>query len=334
MPAILSAALAFLILQPPLLPRLDDYLTRVVKLTASERARLAGGAPVTKLLDADKSTEVAVFGAVWIDAPMARYVAAVSDIETFERGGSFRITKRISETPALEDFAALHLPEEDVKDLRTCTVGDCEVKLGEQALRRFQSEIDWKAPDATAQADALMRQLLLEFVTGYLDGGNARLAVYRDKARPTFVASEFDAMTGLMPELTTYMPNLRRYLLEFPAVTLPGSTSFMYWQETAFGLKSTIRVSHLTIREGADDTVVTSKMLYASHYFWTGLELRVLLRDPPRGEGFWLVTVSRSRSDGLSGFTGRMLRGRVRREVEEGSLSALRSTKRLLEAAK
>jgi len=36
-------------------------------------------------------------------------------------------------------------------------------------------------------------------------------------------------------------------------------------------------------------TVVASKMLYASHYFWTALELRVLLADPARGAGFWFV---------------------------------------------
>jgi hypothetical protein len=74
------------------------------------------------------------------------------------------------------------------------------------------------------------------------------------------------------------------------------------------GLKPTIRISHLTIREGPDDTMVASKMLYGSHYFWTALELRTLVPDPARGPGFWFVTVSRSRSDGLGGFTGMIVR--------------------------
>jgi hypothetical protein len=65
--------------------------------------------------------------------------------------------------------------------------------------------------------------------------------------------------------------------------------------------------------------VVISKMLYASHYFWTGIEIRALVPDPVRGSGFWLPTVNRSRSDGLSGFTGKMIRGRVRSEVEKAS---------------
>jgi hypothetical protein len=114
-------------------------------------------------------------------------------------------------------------------------------------------------------------------------------------------------------------------------VTIPGATSFLYWQETEFGLKPTIRISHVTIREGSDGAVVVSKMLYASHYFFTGLELRALLPDPARGRGFWFVTVNRSRSDGLSGFTGKFVRCRVQSAVRDGMTAALRSTKERLE---
>lgn len=315
-------------------PRLDSYLTSIVALTPDERRQLLAGEPQTKLLDVDDRHEVAVFGAVWIDAPMRRYVEAVSDIESFERGGGFKITKRISSPPRLEDFSAMRLPDQDLDDLRRCRVGDCEIKLGEQALRRFRTEIDWNATNAQAAANALMQRLAFEYVSRYLEGGNAELAVYRDDARPTFVAREFASMVDRMPALTTYMPNMRRYLLEYPRVQLPGATSFLYWQETQFGLKPTIRISHLTIRQDSDNTVVASKMIYASHYFWTGLQLRVLLPNPARGSGFWFVTVDRSRSDGLTGFRGMFVRPRVRSEVENGVLAGLRATRERLEKAR
>lgn len=314
--------------------RLDSYLTNVVKLSEGERQRLLRGEPLTRLLDGDASKDVGVLGAVWVNAPRTRYVEAVSDIETFETGRGFKVTKRISAPPRFEDFSALHLPNDDLDALRDCRVGDCDVKLDEQALQRFRSSIDWRAPNARAKANALMRQLALEYVTRYLQSGNRELAVYRDKSRPTSVAHEFGLIVEQMPLLTTFMPNMRRYLLEYPHVTIPGATSFIYWQETEFGLKPTIRISHLTIRETPDDTVVTSKMLYASHYFWTGLELRVLVPDASRGTGFWFITVNRSRSDGLSGFTGLFVRRRVRSEVQEGTMAILRSTKQRLEAAR
>ena len=81
-------------------------------------------------------------------------------------------------------------------------------------------------------------------------------------------------------------------------------------------------------------TRLTPPSLYASHYFWTGLELRALVPDPSRGEGFWFVTDSCSRSDGLSGFTGAFVRRRVRSSVEAAALAALQSTKQMLEAAR
>jgi len=317
--------------QPTLPARLDSYIKSYVKLTPEEQKKLLAGQPVTKLLDADPNSEVALFGAVWINGPMSRYVAAVTDIEQFEKGANFLATRKISSPPRLEDFDALTLPDEDFKDLETCKVGDCEVKLGEDSLTRIQKETDWSKPTAKADVDRSIRKLAFEYVTGYLEGGNAKLAAYRDSKRPTFVAKEFASMVDRMPSLTEYLPDLKRYLLEYPKVTLPASQSFLYWQNAKFGLKPTIRINHLTIVEQPTHVDVVSKMLYSTHYFWTAIELRVLIPDPARGPGFWFVNVTRSRSDGLSGFTGSIVRGKARGGAEKGMEAALASTKEKME---
>ena len=187
------------------------------------------------------------------------------------------------------------------------------VKLSRDAIKKIRAEVDWTKPAANAAVEDLFRQLLYRYVTGYLQSGNARLAVYRDTDRPTFVETEFESLVGRMPSLAHYLPEVQRYLLDYPKATLPNSTDFLYWQEARFGLKPTIRISHLVVRQGAEETVVASKMLYSSHYFWTALELRVLVADPARGPGSWFVTVNRSRSDGLEGFMGRIIRRRVHR---------------------
>lgn len=312
---------------PPVPPAFERYLAQEVRLPAADRTRLLNGEPVTRMLEGDASAEVGAFGAVWIAAPMQRYAEAMLNIESFERGANFRQTRRISEPPVLEDFASLRLSDDDVADLRTCRVGHCEVKLSEAALQRVRREVDWRAPDHRARAEQVARHLALDYVTSYLSGGNGALAVYRDAERPTFVEAELRGLVGRLPELTSFVPEVRGHLLGFPSVTLPGSRSLLYWQETAFGLKPTVRISHLTLVERDEGMVVTSKMLYASHYFWTGLELRVLLPDPARGPGFWFITVTRTRSDGLSGFRGAIIRRMVRGEAEKGTLTALRSTK-------
>jgi hypothetical protein len=105
---------------------LEGYLSTTVRPSASERKRLMNGRPIAKLLDADESKEVAVFGGVWIDAPLRWYLEAMEDIDRVERDGAFTLTKRISAPPRLDDLDQLRLSEEDVEDLRSCRIGDCQ----------------------------------------------------------------------------------------------------------------------------------------------------------------------------------------------------------------
>jgi len=327
LPAVLSGQS-----RPPALPGLlESYVTKVVKPTAAQRKEMFAGQPITQILDADPSQEVSVFGIVWVKAPVARYVTAIRDIEQFEKGENFRVTKKVSSPPRLDDFAQLTLPADDLEDLKSCRVGACDLKLSEASLNRIRKEIDWAKPTAKADVERLARRLMLDYINGYLEGGDSRLATYRDSDRPTFVGAEFKTMVDRMPSLTEYLPDLKNYLLNYPKVSLPKAESFVYWQEAKFGLKPTIRINHLTIAEEPTHVAVASKMLYASHYFWTAIELRVLVPDPARGEGFWFASVNRSRSDGLSGFVGRLIRGKVRGEAQKGMEAALSITKTMLE---
>jgi len=313
-------------------PALDAFLSEAVRASAADRDTLTSGQPLVRLLDSDPAKEVAVFGAVWIDASPAAYVAAISDIERFERGDAIHATKRISDPAAASDFGAMSMTDEDFGDLKTCQIGDCALKVDESSLNALRAAIDWRKPTARADADAVIRRLALEYVNRYREGGNGTLGVYRDKQRPTFVADEFRSMIERLPRLGSEMPDVKAYLLNYPQSSLANSTDFMYWQEAEFGLKPVVRVNHLVIQTRQDRTVVASKLLYASHYFWTALELRVLLPDPSRARGFWFVMVNRGRSDGLSGFTGGVIRGRVRSELQKGMSGVLAATKSQLES--
>src|SRR5262245_4096670 len=70
----------------PLPARLESYIKTDVKLSSEKQKQLLAEQPVTQILDTDPAKEVAVFGAVWVHSPTARYVAAVKDIEGFEKG--------------------------------------------------------------------------------------------------------------------------------------------------------------------------------------------------------------------------------------------------------
>ena len=306
-------------------------LSDLVQFSPAELQALKSGQMVSKILDSNSDQEVAVAGAVWIDAPVSKGVQAMKDIEHLERGNGFLVTKRISNPPRLEDFSALELPEEDVKDLKKCRPGDCDVKLGEDAINRINMEIDWSKPTATADLNKLMRQLSLEYVTAYQRGGNKELAVYRSKKRPASVAEEFTAMIGEMRALRQREPALHQYLLNYPKARLPNATSFFYWHKVDFGLKPTIRINHVVITETPQRAIAATKQIYASHYFLTALEIRELTPDPSRGQGFWFVDVSRGRSSSLAGTKGKIIRGRAEKESLKGLDEGMEATKSLLE---
>src|SRR5690349_5804042 len=180
---------------------LEAYLAAEVHPSSGERTRLLSGDPVTRMLPSDASKEVAVFGAIWINASPRAYVNRVRDIESFEKGGPFRITKKISDPAMLDDFSQLELPADDVKDLRRCRPGDCKVKLSEKGLEAFRTQVRWNTESEKDDADGAFRRLALDYVNGYREGGNARLAVYRDSEHPVFVADEFRSMIERVPSL-------------------------------------------------------------------------------------------------------------------------------------
>jgi hypothetical protein len=317
----------------PLPDRFERYLSTVIRPSARDRSRMLEGAPLTKLIDTDDGNEVAVFGAIWIQASPQQYLDAVNDIETFESGAGFQVTKRIEDPPRREDFAALTLPPVDVKGLRSCRVGDCKIKLDEPTIAAIHARVDVAKPDAAETASAIVRARLLEEATVYQAKGNEALLVYQDDAPPRAAASEFEAMVNHMPELAEFLPELKADLLGHHPPSGSGGLNFLYWQIVSFGLKPTLRMSHVVSHQTAVGTVVSSAMIYSSHYFRAALELRVLVADPSRGPGFWFITINRSRVDGLGGLFGFFIRGRVRGDVQKGVLTVLSATKRKVEGA-
>ena len=280
-----------------------------------------------------------MFGIVWIDAPIDFFVEKYKEIETFEAGSGVLQIKKLSEPPRLEDFESLTIPDEDFEALPKCKVGDCDVKASEANLERLQREVDWDAPDARERATRVVHDMVLSYIEAYRRGGNAELAVYRDKKRPNFIAEEFAGLLENSPYLPIYFPEFHEYLLNYPQAELPHSEDFFYWAKNDFGLKPIVRLNHVTIYRPPSDpyagVAIASKQLYCSHYFHTALELRYLARDSarPDAKGFYFMNLNRSRSDGLTGFTGLVLGRTIKNRTREGQQSFLERTKRKVESA-
>jgi hypothetical protein len=263
----------------------------------------------------------------------ARDVARLRGTEGYSGVGELR------DDASVADLAGLTLDPDDVKALKNCREGSCDVQLPTASIQAFRDGVNWSRPDIVEQANALARPMVLQLLRAYREGGNDALGDYRDKQTPALIAEQFRTMIGRASALPDVLPELRQYLLDYPRAELAGADSFFYWEKVSFGLKPTIRVNHgVTYRRRAGEREVAAvaiKQLYASHYFHTALDMSVCVDDGAAGNtrGFYLLTVKGSQQEGLTGVKGSMLR-KIVVDKTRGSLeSALASIKRSVEQA-
>lgn len=308
--------------------------------SAAELRTLDAGTAVIRSLKTPVREELAHVGIVYIDAPVERFIEQFLDIERFERGPGIPHNGRFSTPPRLADLESLTLAATDVSALRACRPGHCDMKLSAAAMGRFQ-QVDWASPSAGREADQVAREMILDLVERYQRDGNAALGTYDDGAVPLQVADQFRALLASGDPLPAPVPALLAYLDEYPHGRPTGAEEFFYWTVVDFGLKLTVRVNHVTIypldasHPSRVSHVIAIKQLYASHYFHTTLELRFLVDGDRRSSrrGVSLVSVIRSRNDGMTGFKGVFLRPIITRRSRDAVRGYLEHVKRQVEGA-
>ena len=93
-----------------------------------------------------------------------------------------------------------------------------------------------------------------------------------------------------------------------------GAQSLFYWEKVVFGLKPTLRVTHAIAYQPVDQNglacAVAIKQLYASHYLRAAIDFSACVPAPDRDgqPGFYLVAFKGSEQEGVTGFTGSLVR--------------------------
>src|ERR1700722_17909923 len=180
-------------------------------------------------------------------------------------------------------------------------------------MDEFRSKVNWSAPDAGDQANKIAKELVLESLKRYQQGGNAGLGIYRDKNDPAAVDHAFQSLVSRAKAMPVLLPELHDYLLNYPKAKSDHIQSEFYWEKVNFGLKPTIRVLQAVLYRGADPSrpeyAVAVKQLYASHYFQTALDLTICIRDDDgKQPGTYLITLKGSQQAGLTGLKGGIVR--------------------------
>ncbi len=288
-------------------PGFHPFTKQEIRLSKEEIRKIQEGRAVMRILHTDVKSEIAILSLIRINVPLHYFLQLYRNIANFERGSSMPQIGVFSNPPKLDDLKNLKLDAEDLKEIKRCKVGSCQVELSAEAIQRIQKEVRWSDPKYYEQANQIVRQMILELVQEYQKTGNKALAPLQDRKKSTPAAEEFRNLLEASSYIKGYIPELHDYLLEYPDAKLPGAEDFFYWSVAEFGFKPTLRVNHMTIYRPEGESVpvtIVSKQLYASHYFRAALELRFLVPLENSADGFYFVWLNRSRTDGLEGLFG------------------------------
>jgi len=286
-------------------PDLQTFLQDQIGLSQKDLQEMEQGKILTKRLDTEKESEVAIFGIMHLGVPVDFFIEKYRDIGTFMKADQVVGIGVFDNPPQLANLRSLTLDPGDILAIQECKVGDCHIKLPAAVIERFGREVDWSKPDSPDRATEMTRQMLLDYVKAYSIGGDAALGQYDDQEHPLRLADEFHELLHESRYLYEYVPEMHEYLESFPRAELPNAENVIYWSEKKYEkLRPILSLNHVTIfkrPQGDIKTLIASKQIYASHYFEASLEIAALVEENEvaDGSGFYLLYLNRSRIDTL-----------------------------------
>jgi hypothetical protein len=294
-------------------PAPEEFLREQMQLSPGQIAGVQNGKACAKILPALNASDIFICGVVYIHAKPDAYLQFMRDVVHRKAVTGYLGGGEFSAPPTLEDLAGLFLERDDIEELKNCRPGDCELQLPEDSMEAARASIHWNSPDIAEQVTILAKRGIVRLLKEYQQRGDPSLLPYRDKRDPIPPAEQFRSLLNHLEWFPQYLPDLNRYLLQYPSSRPEEAQDFFYWEKVNFGLKPTIRVNHgIVYRTSRPEPihVLAIKQLYATHYFQTALDLSFCVPSAKvSGEnGFYLITVKGSRQEGLTGVKGGLVR--------------------------
>jgi hypothetical protein len=235
----------------------------------------------------------------------------------------------------LEDLAGLTLDPVDIEAIKRCRVNSCDLKMSAAFIERFRKEVNWSAPDYRERVTVKVREMLLEYVQGYLHGGNAALSTYNDKSYSLRPVDEIRSILQPAPYMYEYVPEFQNHLENFPNSDVDVE-DYVYWSKEKFALKPVISVTHVNIyklrQPNGFDVLIASKGIYATHYYEASLGLTGFIQsqssEPSRS---YLIYINRSRADALRGLFAGLKRSLISGSLRDATKKNMELIKQKLE---
>jgi len=202
-------------------------------------------------------------------------------------------------------------------------------------IERLQEQVNWEASDYQLQATQLLKQMLLDYVNDYRARGDSALIEYSDKRKAIRLAEEQRGLMATSSYLNDVLSGNSQYLKGFSRSNLVVVEDALVWSKIKFGLKPVIAVNHVVIYQQRDESgpqiLISSRQIYANHYFDSSLSLTAFVTIPGASASY-LLYENRSRADGLEGVFSKLKRGIVESRAINSLKTILQSSQQSLEA--
>src|SRR6516164_2428196 len=174
---------------------LKDFLSRKLGLNQDQITAIEHGQPFAKNAQPRSPAEIFVIGVIYINAAPESYVKFVSDLSNLRHLPflEFLAIKNFSNPPQLSDLQGFGLDNDDMRALRDCKPGKCEIQLpASNAMDELRKSVNWSAPNMNEQVNQLLQKLAFSRLQDHQKEGNRIFEpVYNDKGQQVNVGDQF-----------------------------------------------------------------------------------------------------------------------------------------------
>jgi hypothetical protein len=290
--------------------------------SAEELVKLEKRQPVVRSIRTNDKQEVLTVGVLKISDLQPISMSGFRGSLKQNGRGPRKAGRRFSPEPSFDDLDGLELEKDSLDQLSKCAVAECDLNLSATAIRRFQNEVVWTAPEAEEVATRLLKEMLLDYARDYSHLGAGSIPTYDNRRKKVDVAQAHRLLLLDIPVVGELAPEFIQYLDMYPVGALENVENSLHWSVVDFGLKPSITISHVAAytdtQSGEPQHLVASRQIYASRYLDASITFTLLLRvrrDNGSEIDTYVLFIDRSRSDALGGALGGFARRIVKKET-------------------
>jgi hypothetical protein len=303
-------------------------LSQQYGLSEDDVSKIERGKMIVEILDTQNDHEVSILSIVKVSASRGHLLGYARELQRFANTGFVTRLGRLAPTDLATDMEAIEVRREDLKAVRSCTLGDCDLKLPEPTIQLITA-LD-RDDQFASDASGIVLGWLRNYLVRYDRSGNPALVVYADRQQPQPLVAALEALLASAPAMDAAAPELYRFLATGGADNLSGLEESYYWSVEEFGMRPlttvTQQVVYLPEAPSPTEIWVAQKLLYASHYLQASLRVARLVEAVGEdGEpASYLIYLQQLMFDGRVGGVKRAFLTNSLRRNMRGRMQAMR----------